>query len=84
MHNRLLNTIFKISTIVLFPSAIWGLIYELFIFDKSVIPDKVYYITMAIGYLSIFGLIFSVIFDRIIDKNKQRKLAIKYKQNQKH
>lgn len=73
MHNKLLNTIFNISAIILFPSALWGLIYEIFIFDKFVIPDKVYNITMAIGYLSLFGLLFSAVLDRIINKYKERK-----------
>lgn len=84
MNNKLLNIIFIISIVVLIPTAIWGLIYEYLIFDKSVITSQVFNITMAIGYSSLFGLIFSVILDRIIDKYNERKQTKKYKSNQKH
>lgn len=68
MKNKVINILFTISIMILIPSAIWGLIYEYLIFDKSIIPSQVYNITMIIGYSFLFGLILSVILDKLFSK----------------
>lgn len=73
MNNKLTNIMFAISIILLIPTAIWGLLYEYLIFDKSIIPNNIYNLTLAIGYSSLFGLIISIVLDKIIDRIKEKK-----------
>ncbi|MDY0339280.1 MAG: hypothetical protein WCY80_03710 [Candidatus Izemoplasmatales bacterium] len=72
MKNKIINALFILSLIILVPIGIWGLIYEYFIFDKSIIPSQVYNITMIIGYSSLFGLILSVLLDKLVSKTYEK------------
>lgn len=58
---RFWNIVMSASLVILLVSAVFGLVYEYFILDKSVIPDAVFnsvfvcsYINLAIFIISIF------------------------------
>ena len=82
MENKVLNTLFIVSLILLIPCAIFGFIYDVFIWDKSLIPNGIYNLFWVVGYIALFGMLISIVFDKIIKRNKEKKLAKRLKEKE--
>ena len=66
MSNKILNFLFFIFIFVVILAAIFGLVYEYLIWDKSIIPDIIFNLLLIIGYISLAALLVVIILDKIV------------------
>lgn len=62
------NVVMLVSSIVLLVSAAFGLVYEYFIWDKSVIPDAVFNTVFVCSYINPAVFIISIFLAKKMDK----------------
>ena len=60
MMKRFWNIVMSASLVMLLVSAVFGLVYEYFILDKSVIPDAVFNSVFACSYINLAIFIISI------------------------
>lgn len=66
MSNKILNFLFFIFLFVVILAAIFGMVYEHLIWDKSIISDIIFNLLLIIGYISLAALLVVIILDKIV------------------
>lgn len=59
---KLIDILFGIGICLVIPSGIFSIIYELFIWDKSIVPDWLFNTSLAVGAVGILLIIPIVIY----------------------
>lgn len=66
-----MNGIFlNIFAIALVPSGMFGVIYEYIIWDKSIVPDWLYWGWFIFGWVALIGLIITLVIDKKLKSYK--------------
>lgn len=64
MKKKINDILLKIFAIALVPAGLFGVIYEYVIWDKSIVPDWLYWGWFIFGWVALIGLILTLVIDK--------------------
>ena len=64
VKKKINDIFFKIFAFALVPSGLFGVIYEYAIWDKSIVPDWLYWGWFVFGWVALIGLIVTLYIDK--------------------